>query len=209
MSTSEIIDLSAAQAVAAIEAGRLSATELFEVYRVRAAADELNCFTWVAPGTGEAQDRWSPARRAARCQGPLLHGRRALAVGVAHPRGLPPALHRHRRCAARCGRGAAACQDQPGRVCDGLLQRELRLRPGAQPVGSRARARGVVGGQRRRRRRRPRSLGARHRHRRIDPPACRAVRDRRAETDLRRRLALRDDRVRLLARSGRARSPAM
>ncbi len=50
MSAPEIIDLSAAQAVAEIEAGRLSAAELFDAYRARAAADELNCFTWVAPG---------------------------------------------------------------------------------------------------------------------------------------------------------------
>jgi aspartyl-tRNA(Asn)/glutamyl-tRNA(Gln) amidotransferase subunit A len=46
----EIIDLSAARAVAAIEAGGLSAAELFDAYRARAAADELNCFTWVAGG---------------------------------------------------------------------------------------------------------------------------------------------------------------
>ena len=45
-------------------------------------------------------------------------------------------------------------------------------------------------------------VGARHRHRRLDPPAGRAVRDRRAETDLRLGLALRDDRLRLLAGPG-------
>ncbi len=52
-------------------------------------------------------------------------------------------------------------------------------------------------------RRRPRAVGDRHRHRRLDPPAGGAVRDRRAEADVRRVLALRDDRVRLLARPGR------
>jgi len=51
---SDILELSAAQAAAAIAAGSLSATELFDFYRSRAAADEaagedgLNCFTWVA-----------------------------------------------------------------------------------------------------------------------------------------------------------------
>ena len=50
----EIIELSAAQAAREIEAGRLSAAELFEAYRVRAAADELNCFTWVADAAPEA-----------------------------------------------------------------------------------------------------------------------------------------------------------
>ena len=41
------------------------------------------------------------------------------------------------------GRRAAAGEDQPGRVRDGLLERELGVRPGAQPVGPRARARGA------------------------------------------------------------------
>ena len=49
--------------------------------------------------------------------------------------------------------------------------------------------------------------GARHRHRRLDPPARRALRDRRPEADLRRDLALRDDRLRLLARPVRAADP--
>jgi aspartyl-tRNA(Asn)/glutamyl-tRNA(Gln) amidotransferase subunit A len=45
----EILKLSAAAAVAAIEAGELEASELFGFYRERAAErDELNCFTWVA-----------------------------------------------------------------------------------------------------------------------------------------------------------------
>jgi aspartyl-tRNA(Asn)/glutamyl-tRNA(Gln) amidotransferase subunit A len=48
MST-DILDLSAAQAVAAIDAGELDRAELYELYRRRAAADELNCFTWTAP----------------------------------------------------------------------------------------------------------------------------------------------------------------
>jgi aspartyl-tRNA(Asn)/glutamyl-tRNA(Gln) amidotransferase subunit A len=42
------IDLTAAQAVAAIDSGGLDATELFEAYRERAAVDELNAFVWVA-----------------------------------------------------------------------------------------------------------------------------------------------------------------
>lgn len=43
-------DLTAAQAAAAVQAGELSAAELFEAYRERAAADELNAYTWVADG---------------------------------------------------------------------------------------------------------------------------------------------------------------
>ena len=46
----QIADLTAAQAAAAVHAGELDASELFEVYRRRAAADDLNAFTWVADG---------------------------------------------------------------------------------------------------------------------------------------------------------------
>ena len=51
---SDVVGLSAAQAADAIVAGSLSAAELFDAYRDRAAAeraagaDGLNCFTWVA-----------------------------------------------------------------------------------------------------------------------------------------------------------------
>ena len=54
---SEILDLTAARAAAAVERGELDARELFETYRARAAADELNAFTWVAdepPANGAA-----------------------------------------------------------------------------------------------------------------------------------------------------------
>ena len=53
----DIIDLTASEAAAEIAAGTLSAGELFETYRTRAAhdraagADGLNCFTWVADQT--------------------------------------------------------------------------------------------------------------------------------------------------------------
>ncbi|MEN3285523.1 MAG: aspartyl-tRNA(Asn)/glutamyl-tRNA(Gln) amidotransferase subunit, partial [Solirubrobacteraceae bacterium] len=43
-----IIDLTAAQAAGAVERGELDREELFEAYRERAAADELNAFLWVA-----------------------------------------------------------------------------------------------------------------------------------------------------------------
>jgi aspartyl-tRNA(Asn)/glutamyl-tRNA(Gln) amidotransferase subunit A len=58
----EMLELSAAQAIAAIEAGELSAQELFAFYRERAQADAsangggLNCFTWVSDGTPSAVD---------------------------------------------------------------------------------------------------------------------------------------------------------
>ena len=52
-STSELIELTAAQAVARLRGGEISARELFEAYRERACADELNAFTWVAPQAPE------------------------------------------------------------------------------------------------------------------------------------------------------------
>jgi aspartyl-tRNA(Asn)/glutamyl-tRNA(Gln) amidotransferase subunit A len=48
MSDDELITLSATAAGDAVRAGELTPGELFEAYRRRAAADELNAFTWVA-----------------------------------------------------------------------------------------------------------------------------------------------------------------
>jgi aspartyl-tRNA(Asn)/glutamyl-tRNA(Gln) amidotransferase subunit A len=46
--TAEILELTAAQAAAAVRAGELDAGELFGVYRSRAATDHLNAFLWLA-----------------------------------------------------------------------------------------------------------------------------------------------------------------
>jgi aspartyl-tRNA(Asn)/glutamyl-tRNA(Gln) amidotransferase subunit A len=51
-----LIELTAAQAAAGVRAKEIDPAELFEAYRQRAAADELNAFLWVAdsaPGAGE------------------------------------------------------------------------------------------------------------------------------------------------------------
>jgi aspartyl-tRNA(Asn)/glutamyl-tRNA(Gln) amidotransferase subunit A len=50
---SELTDLTAAQAVARLRAREIDPRELFEAYRGRAAADELNAYTWVADGPPE------------------------------------------------------------------------------------------------------------------------------------------------------------
>ncbi len=55
----ELLELSAAQAAERVGAGELDPAELFETYRARAAADELNAFTWVAesaPARGPGRD---------------------------------------------------------------------------------------------------------------------------------------------------------
>ncbi len=46
--TAGLLELTAAQAGAAVRAGELSAEEVFEVYRARAASNSLNAFLWVA-----------------------------------------------------------------------------------------------------------------------------------------------------------------
>ena len=48
MEVHDIIELTAAQAIAAIDRGDLDAVELFAAYRLRADEEELNAFTWVA-----------------------------------------------------------------------------------------------------------------------------------------------------------------
>ena len=94
-------------------------------------------------------------------------------------------------------------QDQPRRVRDGLVHRELGVRAHPQPARPVARARRFerrFGG---RGRRRVRAARARLRHRWLDPSAGGAVRGRRREAHLRPGVALRPDRVRELARSDR------
>jgi aspartyl-tRNA(Asn)/glutamyl-tRNA(Gln) amidotransferase subunit A len=46
----DVLALTAAQAAAAVTGGDLDPAELFEAYRARAEADELNAFLWVADG---------------------------------------------------------------------------------------------------------------------------------------------------------------
>jgi aspartyl-tRNA(Asn)/glutamyl-tRNA(Gln) amidotransferase subunit A len=48
MSATDATRLTAAAAVAAIERGEIAAGELFDAYRVAAAADDLNAYVWVA-----------------------------------------------------------------------------------------------------------------------------------------------------------------
>jgi aspartyl-tRNA(Asn)/glutamyl-tRNA(Gln) amidotransferase subunit A len=58
---SEVAELTAAEAAERVRAGELSAEELFEAYRERAADDDLNAFTWVADGAPtEAPRRDAP-----------------------------------------------------------------------------------------------------------------------------------------------------
>ena len=205
--SADLLELSVAEALRADRGRGPRRRRVLRRLREAAAGDELNAYLW----------RAEPGRR--RRRGGELRGV-PIAVkdifctegvadhrGLADPRGLPAALHGNRGAQARRGRRPRARQDEHGRVRDGLLERELRLRPGAQPLGSRAGPGRLVGGLGGSGRRPGGALGDRHRHRRLDPPARLALRDRRPEAHLRGDLALRDDRLRLLARPVRAADP--
>src|SRR4051794_41707551 len=57
---SELLSFTAAQAAERINAGDVSADELFAAYRERAAGEDLNAFLWVADGPDTAADASGP-----------------------------------------------------------------------------------------------------------------------------------------------------
>ena len=132
-----MIELTAAQAAAAIKSGDLDAAEYFDFYRARAAADAFNSYIWVADETPE-QNTDSPFAGV-----PIAIKDLFCTEGVPSQAGSkilegyrPPYTATSVRN-LKAARRHAAGQDQPGRVRDGLLHRELRLRPDAEPVGHR------------------------------------------------------------------------
>ncbi|HEV2062772.1 MAG TPA: Asp-tRNA(Asn)/Glu-tRNA(Gln) amidotransferase subunit GatA [Solirubrobacteraceae bacterium] len=56
----EILELTAAQAADRIRAGELRSSEVFDAYRERAAAEDLNAYTWVAEDTPAAAGEDAP-----------------------------------------------------------------------------------------------------------------------------------------------------
>ncbi|HEX4735268.1 MAG TPA: Asp-tRNA(Asn)/Glu-tRNA(Gln) amidotransferase subunit GatA [Thermoleophilaceae bacterium] len=57
---SELLSLTAAQAAERIRSGDISPDELFDAYRERAAAEDLNAFLWVADGPDDQADTSGP-----------------------------------------------------------------------------------------------------------------------------------------------------
>jgi aspartyl-tRNA(Asn)/glutamyl-tRNA(Gln) amidotransferase subunit A len=60
MSATDLLELTAAAAARALASGEIGSAELFDAYRGRAQADELNCFTWVGDGEAPQPPAGSP-----------------------------------------------------------------------------------------------------------------------------------------------------
>ena len=118
---------------------------------------------------------------------------------------MAAAVHRDGGRARDGRRRRRARQDEPRRVRDGLVDRELRVRPepqSARPDSCPRRIERRIG---RRGRRRHGAVGARLGDRGLGPPARIAVRRRRRQADVWRGVALRPRRVRQQPRSDRSR----
>ena len=139
----DLTTMTAAELAAAVAAGSVSAAEVTQAHldRITAVDGDVRAFLHVNGEDALAQARAVDRRRAA---GEPLGALAGVPVAVKDlfttigapghlriedPRGLVPAVRvDHHRAAAR-GRRDPHRQDQHGRVRDGLVDRELRLRP--------------------------------------------------------------------------------
>ena len=197
----------------------LTAAQAAERDRAPASSPRASCSrpTASAPRpTSSTPSCGSPTRRPSRAAtGPLARraARRSRTCSAPRASRARPARGSSRATGRRTPRRSSSSSPTPARRCwarptrtSSRWARRTRT-PAYGPVlnpWDRTRVPGrLERRQRRGGRRRPRAVGAGHRHRRLDPPARRAVRDRRAQAHLRRRQPLRDDRLRLVARPGR------
>ncbi len=145
----------------------------------------------------------STGGRSGRDQGRALRRRRAHDLRQPHAPELQAPVRRHGHRQAQGGGRDPVRQDEHGRVCDGLVDREQRVWPDLEPLGRDAGAGRFLGRLGRGSRGRPGSIGPGHRHRRLDPAAGGLLRRGRAQADLWPCQPLRPDRFRQLARPDR------
>ena len=189
----------------------VGAAELFDAYRERAAAEDLDAYLWVA-------DEAPASRRPTRPLGgvPLAVKDLFCVEGVpsagrlAHPRGLPPALHGHRRAQRLNAAGAPTLgKTNMDEFAMGSSNENSGYGPVKNPWDRDARAGRLVAAARP-----PRSppglapwaIGT-DTGGSIRQPAS-LCGDRRPQAHLRGRVALRDDRLRLARSTSAARSRA-
>ena len=208
----ELTRMTAAELSAALATSEVSATEVTQAHldRIAAVDDRVHAFLHIAADSALAQAADVDKRRETGEQLAPLAGvpvavkdvfttiGHADHLRLAHPGRLAPAVRRDDHAAAEAGRRDHHRQDQHGRVRHGLLHRELRVRSQPQPVGPGQGPGRLVRRLGRRGGRLRGAAGHRHRHRRLDPPARRGLRDRRHQADLRRLVTIRGGRVRVL-----------
>ena len=192
---------------------QVSAVDLAQSALAAADASGLNSFLHIDAELTLAQARAADAGLAAGTAGALAASPSPTRTPSSPAAGAP-------RPAARCWTAtsarstppwSSACrrrrrvagQAQLRRIRHGLGQRELRLRPGPEPLGHERRARWLLGRLGRRRGRPPGGRRHRHRHRRLGAPARRPVRRQRHQAHLRHRLAFRHGGLRLQPGPGR------
>ena len=188
----------------AVDAGDLDRRELFEAYRDRAAADELNAYLWVADESGRDGGNGGPLHGV-----PLAVKDLFCTEGVPSQAGSrilegyrPPYTATVVRRLAQAGAPLLGKTNQD-EFAMGSSNENSAFGPALNPWDRTRVPGGSSRRQRRRRGGRQRAVGAGHRHRRLDPPARRAVRHRRPQAHLRRGQPLRHDRLRLEPRPGR------
>ena len=141
---SELIELTAAEAAAKLRAREIDAAELFEAYRERAAADELNAFTWVADRRAGRADPDAPLAGVPLAVKDLFCTEGVPSqAGSQDPGGLPAAVHRHRRLQLS-RRPARRCWARPTRTSSRWAPRTRTPRSGR--CSTRGIARRVPGG---------------------------------------------------------------
>ena len=179
---SELIELTAAEAAAKLRAREIEPVELFEAYRARAAATDLNAFTWVAQDA-PASDPDAPLAGV-----PLAVKDLFCTEGVPSQAGSrilegyrPPYTATVVSNVTKAGATLLGKTNQD-EFAMGSSNENSAFGPVLNPW-DRARVPGrLVRRQRRRGGGWAGAVGVRHRHRRVDPPAGGAVRHRRASS---------------------------